>query len=352
MTALSDIQINSVHSLLQRLGQKINLTRKPLLLSGDGSDRRFYRVYASDGTSLVAVVPATSGEKDLAEATSYYEIGSHLFKKNIPAPRMYGYDPVTGINIIEDLGELLLFDILQSGSFSETAKLDHYKEALDILVSLQVEGVRGFESKFCFDTERYDRQLMLEREAGYFQKAFCEDLAGLEVDTHRIAKEFYQIADTASKQPSSYLLHRDFQSRNLMIHNKSLKIIDFQGARYGPLQYDLASLLIDPYVGLSELHQQKLFNYYVSVLSEHISLDQDFFPEGYYYIALLRNLQMLGAFSFLFQVKGKIFFRSFLEPAARMLCVHLEKPEGNPFTYLRLLADKGLAWVEKNIELS
>jgi hypothetical protein len=335
---------------MQRHDQEIDLQRKPFLLSGDGSDRRFYRFHVSGGSSLVAVIPATRDKKDLEEAASYYEIGSHLFKKNIPVPRIYEFDPDSGINIIEDLGEVLLYDIIQNHTVLEADKTAHYRDALKILVSLQVEGVQGFESRFCFDTDKYDRQLMLEREAGYFRKAFCEDLAGLDVDGGRIAKEFHRIADIAAIQPSSYLLHRDFQSRNLMIHNESLKIIDFQGARFGPLQYDVASLLIDPYVGLSDLQQQKLFNYYVSVLAKHINLDPDSFSAGYYYIALLRNLQMLGAFAFLFQVKGKIFFRSFLKPAARMLCVHLEKPEGSTFTYLRILADKGLAWVERNIE--
>ena len=265
---------------------------------------------------------------------------------------MYGFDPTTGINVIEDLGEVLLYDIIQNDTVFEIDIIKHYREALGILVSLQVEGAEDFESKFCFDTERYDRQLMLEREAGYFQKVFCEDLAGLVTDSPLIAKEFHHIVEKAAKQPSSYLLHRDFQSRNLMIHNDSLKIIDFQGARYGPLQYDVASLLIDSYVGLSESQQQTLLEYYVSVLNKHISLDPDFFFEGYYYISLLRNLQMLGAFAFLFQVKGKIFFRRFLTPAVRMLCAQLDKPEGRPLTYLKVLADKGLVWVEENIDQS
>lgn len=350
MTGLSDNQIHTVHLLVQRHDQKIDLTRVPFLLSGDGSDRRFYRFYVSGGSSLVAVVPATNNKKDLDEAVSYHEIGSHLLRHNIPVPCLYGFDPITGINIIEDLGEVLLFDIIRNDTISEADKIAHYRDALEILVSLQVDGAQGFESGSCFDTDRYDRQVMLEREAGYFQKAFCEDLAELAVDSNRIVKEFHLIADTAAKQPSSYLLHRDFQSRNIMLHNESLKIIDFQGARFGPLQYDVASLLIDPYVGLSEEYQQKLFDYYVSVLAKHINIDPDSFLKGYYYLALLRNLQMLGAFAFLFQVKGKIFFKSFLKPAARMLCVHLEKREGSSFTYLRLLADKGLAWVESNIE--
>ena len=100
-----------------------------------------------------------------------------------------------------------------------------------------------------------------------------------------------------------------------MIHKKKVRIIDFQGARFGPLAYDIASLLNDPYVQLPYEQRKLLLEYYISKVSEKVIIERVNFIEGYYHIALLRNLQVLGAFSYLSVVKGKKFFQKYIRPA-------------------------------------
>ena len=122
-----------------------------------------------------------------------------------------------------------------------------------------------------------------------------------------------------------------------MLHEDTVRVIDFQGGRLGPLGYDLASLLIDPYAGLSHTMQEELFSYYVSTAEPYGIIGEDF-STGYTVLALQRNLQILGAFSFLSKVQGKHFFQQFIEPALQSLHERLAKPFFGDYPCLRKIA--------------
>ncbi|MBW2502091.1 MAG: phosphotransferase, partial [Deltaproteobacteria bacterium] len=143
-----------------------------------------------------------------------------------------------------------------------------------------------------------------------------------------------------------YFLHRDFQSRNLMVTAGEIRIIDFQGGRLGPLGYDLASLLIDPYAGIPAGLQQRLLEHYLEQLCTY-GLDDRAFLKGYKSLALQRNLQILGAFAFLAERKQKSFFRQFIPPAARSLQQLLAGPDGDNYPELRRLSEKIIEILER-----
>ena len=109
-----------------------------------------------------------------------------------------------------------------------------------------------------------------------------------------------------------------------MVHHNRLWLIDFQGARLGPLQYDLAALLLDPYVNLPFTTQEILLTEYLGLLQEHLQVDQALWRQRYQYVALCRNLQILGAYGFLSHQKGKTFFQQFIPAAFRSLEQRLE----------------------------
>ncbi|MFA6283886.1 MAG: phosphotransferase [Desulfurivibrionaceae bacterium] len=308
-------------------------------MAGDGSDRQFYR-FTVAGLSLLAVLPGASQSQGLAEARAASAIGQHFFRHGAAVPKIYGFAEECGLLLFEDLGDTKLHDlVLQHGA--EAVEVDvYYRQALAALAHLQTETRQGFQPEWCWDTPRYDRELMLARESGYFQKALCEDLLGMSDLPQGLGQEFVFLAERAMQEPADFILHRDFQSRNLMICEGKVRIIDFQGARLGPLGYDLASLLIDPYAGLSLARQQILLGFYLDVLAAHIPLDPGRFIEGYYYMALQRNLQILGAFAFLSKNKGKQFFRQFIKPAAATLHGHLAAPQGRDFSCLRTVVEQ------------
>ena len=315
----------------QGLPSEIPMAQK---MAGDGSDRQFYR-FVAGGLSLLAVLPSVSQAQGMAEARAADALGRHFFAQGAAVPRIYGFAEECGLLLFEDLGDTKLHDlVLQQGA--DAPEVDaYYRQALTALAHLQTETRDGFQPEWCWDTPCYDRELMLARESGYFQKALCEDFLGMRDLPQGLGREFVSLADRAMQEPADFILHRDFQSRNLMICGGKVRIIDFQGARLGPLGYDPASLLIDPYAGLSSARQQALLGCYLDALASHIPLDRGRFIEGYYYMALQRNLQILGAFAFLSKNKGKQFFRQFIKPAAATLHEHLAAPQGRDFPCLR-----------------
>nr|MBF0221592.1 phosphotransferase [Desulfobulbaceae bacterium] len=283
-------------------------------LSGDGSDRVFIRIALDTGASCLAVFPSPtlSAGNALAEANSAYSINKHLESKGVAVPRVFAYDSVSGGILFEYLGNTLLYDIVKK---KISDPVEWYKKALENLVTFQAKGVSGFKDSYCWDTPNYDRQLMLSRESGYFLREFCVDHVGLKAISVDLQDDFNRLADRITKEGCRFLLHRDYQSRNLMVTDKDLYIIDFQGARFGPLGYDVASLLNDPYVNLDAGLKKMLFEYYLDVLAQQTSVDRGHFVDGYYHIALQRNLQVLGAYAFLGYKKNKVFFRDFIAPA-------------------------------------
>jgi aminoglycoside/choline kinase family phosphotransferase len=113
-------------------------------------------------------------------------------------------------------------------------------------------------------------------------------------------------------------MHRDMQSRNIMVKNNRVCFIDFQGARSGPLQYDLASLLIDPYVNLKDKIREELLHYAMEKLK--LSRDKkENFLQCYHYCSLTRNMQFLGAFSFLSQIKKRKKFEQYIPDSIQSL---------------------------------
>jgi len=153
-------------------------------------------------------------------------------------------------------------------------------------------------------------------------------------DWRELEGPFDYLSSIASKADNKHLLHRDFQSRNIMVNNNQLGILDWQGARLGPLSYDLASLLIDPYVDLSADEKKHLYQQYLSLMKEYQSAWIEPFERYFPYIAIQRNLQILGAFSFLTKVQGKTYFADYIVPALKSLYLLLDE-----------LADPGLSYL-------
>lgn len=291
-------------------------------LGGDGSNRRFWRLALQTGQKVIVVAPEKHEEKCLREADAVYHIGTHLRSCEVPVPAIYGYDHEDGIVLCEDLGETHLHSYAIATDWRNSDSVERlrglYLQTIEILVDMQTRAAEGFNPNWCWDTPRYDRQLMIERESGYFIRAFWQGLLGQEVPTG-LTDEFSQLADAAAKIPAVYFLHRDFQSRNVMIHQGRVRVIDFQGARLGPLGYDLASLLLDPYAALPQWFQAELYNHYRDKVAAYVPLAAEDFQHQYQVLALQRNLQILGAFSFLSAVSGKSFFRAYIAPALSSL---------------------------------
>ena len=346
-------QTQQILSFLHKEGFVVNSKEVTLTpLPGDGSSRLFYKIKTGSDESFCGVLPGSENvKKGMIEAHAAYNIGSHLQKRGIPVPKIHAFNPQNGFILFEDLGDTLLHDELESLKNKKGAQvwehsIETYKEIIELLLFMQISGSIHFDRKWCWDTQRYNKKLMLEKESGYFMQAFCQDLLGIKDFPAALSDEFKQLASRAARQPAVYFLHRDFQSRNLMVLNGEIRIIDFQGGRLGPLGYDLASLLIDPYVQIPAEIQQELLDHYLEHLCTY-GLDDLAFLKGYPSLALQRNLQILGAFAFLSKQKQKGFFQQFILPAALSLLQQLTGPAGDDYPHLLKLTEKILGQLQK-----
>lgn len=283
-------------------------------LPADGSRRIFYRLI-NNKVSIVVMINPPAVENAEKENLSFLKIGNHLFERGIPVPRIYNYDLSHGWFIMDDLG----IDSLQEASANSNDIIPLYKNVIELLINMQFEGRKYFNPKWCYHTKKYDRFIMERFESGYFLTYFIKGFVGLEQGVDELQEPFKYLACQASFADSNYFLHRDFQSRNLIVNKNSIGVIDWQGGRLGPLQYDLASLLIDPYVEIKKHDRKVLYNYYITLLENNSPGAYIKFNRYYPYLSIQRNLQILGAFSYLGNTQGKTGFLSFIPPALRSL---------------------------------
>jgi len=302
-------------------------------LAGDGSDRVFWRLSGGGRTWVAADGSCLSPERR-PENRSFLMIGRHLAGRDLPVARILAHRVEAGYFLLEDLGDEHL--ARRAVDLRPPQRLNLYGRVIDLLLELQTAGARGFDPAWCAQTPVYDRATILEYESAYFFRAFVQGYAGLEVKWADLAEEFEFLARQAAAAGPRLFLHRDFQSRNLMLQGQSLRIIDYQGGRLGPAGYDLASLLIDPYVGLSEPEQEELMSHYLRLAAGQGLIEAREFRRDYEYLALQRNLQMLAAFAFL-SARGRPGFKEHIPAALRTLRRRSERPELDAWPRLRKL---------------
>ncbi|MFO7713977.1 sugar phosphate nucleotidyltransferase [Desulfosarcina sp.] len=307
-------------------------------LSGDGSDRGWFRLTAGPHRLILAdhgITTAPAG----SEVNAFVRIGAHLFHCGLPVPRIHTHDGFSGLVFLEDLGDCHLQQVLQQKPHgSRIERL--YQTIIDTLLDLTEKALEGFNPDWTCQTRAYDAALILEKECRYFVDAFLNGYLNMTVAHDSLTAEFEHLARCTIDHGVSGLIHRDFQSRNIMLRDDRHYLIDFQGARYGPVQYDLAALLIDPYAGLDQPLQERLLGYAAHQASDRLKSDPDTFIRGFRYCAVTRNLQILGAFGFLSRVKRKMGFERWIPAAAAMLVGNIRSADCRPLPKLTRIAEK------------
>lgn len=286
-------------------------------LAGDGSDRGWYRAH-SGANSLVVADHGITTLGGTCETDAFIEIGRHLCAKGLPVPAIHHADRFSGLVFLEDLGDRHFASAVLEAKKPKD-KLSLYRKAIDLLFEMSQRGLAGFDSAWTFQTAEFDAKVILEMECRYFVDSFLVKRLGISADFTEFEDEFLHLANNALKYPLTGFIHRDFQSRNIMVKGERLFLIDFQSGRLGPLQYDLASLLIDPYTGLDEPLCQSLIAYAANRAKRDFAMDVQQFCHSYRYCALSRNLQMLGAFAKLAGEKGKKQFEAYIPAALKTL---------------------------------
>ncbi len=311
-------------------------------LAGDGSDRLWFRAQHKEKSLILSDhgicmdtppcnTPCNNGP---AQLNAFIKIGNHLTDKGIAVPKILGHDTMSGQVAVADLGNTHLADHIRG--MDEKQIITWYKCVIDALIDFSFKGIEDFDTAWTCQTPSYSKQMILDLECRYFMQAFVNEYLGRKEQFETFAPQFSHIADNALIHAMNGLMHRDCQSKNIMIHDRHPWFIDFQSARKGPFQYDLASLLIDPYVTLSRVVQNQLLTVALEKISLNVSFNKDDFMHSFRYCCISRNLQMLGAFGFLTQIKNKTQFKKYIPAALNGLecrLKNLNDPELADLTY-------------------
>ena len=271
---------------------------KVVPLTGDASDRRYFRVLLQDEPAQVLAVHP--GPIDF-DALPFVNVAKLLSEMPVPVPRILGHSNQLGIIALQDLGDVTLQAHLGAASPAQHAAL--YRQAVSFIDTLQRRGAEMASPDYvpyniAFDVEKLTWELQ------FFTKHFLEAYRGAALSAasrDALAVDFAAIAEELASEPR-VLCHRDYHSRNLMLHDGSLYIIDFQDARMGPDTYDLVSLLRDSYVDFTEAQVDAFIAFFLALRSGRPHGDRpsnhEEFRRRFDLMALQRNLKALGTFGF------------------------------------------------------
>ena len=287
-------------------------------LTGDASDRRYFRIIPADGPPIVLALHA--GAIEFA-SLPFANVAELLRLIPLPVPLVLGHSDPLGILALQDLGDVTLQAHL--GASSPTQHADLYREAVALIETLQRRGAelqadRYIPYQVAFDVEK------LTWELEFFVKYFILGYRGVALkDSERSAlqEEWAAIVDELAAEPR-VLCHRDYHSRNLMLSDGSLYIIDFQDARMGPDTYDLASLLRDSYVDIADWELDDLIGHFVALKG---TADRQEFRRRFDLMALQRNLKALGTFGYQTMTRGNPVYIQYMPRTLRYARSNLEK---------------------------
>ena len=279
------------------------LVTQVLALTGDASDRRYYRVLLHGGDSLVLALHAGAIEFD---RMPFVLVARLMAAVPLPVPRILHHSNRLGIIGLEDLGDVTLQAHLGAATPDEHAAL--YRQAVSFIARMQARGAELASDEYppfgiAFDVEK------LTWELEFFVKHFLNAYRGVALDPatcDALAGEWAAIVTELAAE-RRVLCHRDYHSRNLMLHEGSLCIIDFQDARMGPDTYDLVSLLRDSYVDLTSRQVEELTAYFLALRYGHAGVthtDAVEFTRRFDLMALQRNLKALGTFGYQTVARG------------------------------------------------
>ncbi|MFN8060655.1 MAG: phosphotransferase [Vicinamibacterales bacterium] len=261
-------------------------------LTGDASDRKYFRVLHPDRGSVVLQVYSGAFE---AAALPFANVARLFREIPLPIPAIVEEHGDLGILVLEDLGDVTL-----QASVGATPTAGHaalYRQAVALIATMQARGAELASNEYLpygvsFDVDK------LTWELDFFIKHFLEAYRGIQIPTEARAalrETFAEIVAELAAEPR-VLCHRDYHSRNLMVHGGRLCLIDFQDARMGPDTYDLVSLLRDSYIELSESSVDELIAYFLALRG--LTADERAFRVRFDLMALQRNLKALGTFGY------------------------------------------------------
>lgn len=303
-------------------------------LPGAGSNRAYYRFYASDGTSVIGVIGTSVDENE-----AFVYLSEHFRLRKLPVPEVLAVSPDYMRYLQVDLGHRSLFDALSKGRESGGRYNAYEKELLRRTIvelpNLQIRGARGLDFSKCYPQSEMDMTNVFF-DLNYFKYCFLKP-TGLDFHEMKLEASFQLMAKELITGQQEAFLYRDFQARNVMLdHQDNPFFIDFQGGRRGPIEYDVASFLWQASAHYTPELRCELIDCYLDALRHYTEVDTNLFRERLKRFVLFRTLQVLGAYGFRGYFERKQHFLDSIVPAIQNLR-DLLADGACPYPYLRAL---------------
>ncbi|MDQ0573272.1 aminoglycoside/choline kinase family phosphotransferase [Variovorax paradoxus] len=295
------------------------------LASADASFRRYFRVDTAEAATGTRIVMDAPPDKENSEP--FVQVARLMAEAGVTAPRVLEWDRPNGFLLLDDLGHRTMLDVIDPAQPDASRPL--YDQAIDALIRWQLASKPGV-------LPPYDRAL-LERELALFPEWYIGRHRGIAVEgklKERLERSFKLIVESNLASPSVYV-HRDFMPRNLMVNvaptlgtdvsslppegalaalgrpgggSTSLGVLDFQDAVYGPVTYDIASLMRDAFLSWDEEFVLDItIRYWEAARRAELPVDADFgaFYRSVEWMGLQRHLKVAGIFARLTLRDGK-----------------------------------------------
>ncbi len=271
-------------------------------LTGDASTRRYYRLDTNEKSFVVCIDNPSD-----TNSNSFVTTQSFLDNYKVRVPNIYDMDLRKGYILEEDLGDVTLLQYLSTMKDSKS-EYAIYERIINSLLDMHKIPIADIESSKIFNKQKFDFDKLhyeIKFTTDFFMKRFLkvsdENIIG------QVNSLFEPICERLAGEKMVFT-HRDFHSRNVMVKDDELIIIDFQDARWGIPQYDLVSVLEDCYYELDSENKKKLIEYYYSNLDSVIHGQKTFevFMELYQDMALQRVFKAVGSFSYIYETRKDV----------------------------------------------
>ena len=307
---------------LQHTGEDAHICKT---LTPAGSNRRYYRL-AAGKTSAIGVVGTS-----LRENEAFFAIATQLRSKGVNIPKVYAISNDRLCYLQQDLGDTSLFDLLMKAQLKGSYGLEEMellRKVMRLLPDIQWKGADGFDFTCCYPSESLNRR-NIQWDLHYFKYCFLK-ATGLEFEEELLEDDFDRMAEMLLCNDCSTFMYRDFQSRNVMIHDGEPWFIDFQGGRRGPMEYDLVSFLWQARANFTPAMRKELIEEYIQSAMRYTEIDKATFGKRLTLFVLFRTLQVLGAYGYRGYFERKLHFMQSIPLAMdnlRALMAEEEFPE-------------------------
>jgi aminoglycoside/choline kinase family phosphotransferase len=284
------------------------------VLPQSGSDRRYFRIQDSDGTTVIG----THG-LNVPENESFIYFSEQFHSKGLRVPRVLAVSDDKTVYLQQDFGNVSLMSILEEKGFVPEV-YDLFKESLYQLAKLQVLGDEGLNYEKCLTNKEFGRQA-IKADLFYFKYYFLDALQK-PYDKQALGEDFDAISSYLTHTEYKYFMFRDFQSRNILItDDRQVHFIDYQGGMKGAPQYDVASMLWQARANLPDEWKESLLEDYMNSFETIVEarIDRDVFKSQYNGYVLIRLLQVLGAYGFRGLFERKAHFLTSIPQALKNL---------------------------------